>query len=509
MSYLTVLKNVFANLCRGGAVALVTLLLPPFLTKILAKDAYGTWLLILQLSTYVSFLDFGIQTAVGRFVAHCNELGDTHRRDRLISTSLAILTGAALLGTLGMTILAWQLPELFPEMPAALHHDAQLALAIVGISLSVSLPFTVFGAIFAGIQRYDVPAWIIGISKLIGGIGVVLVARSSHSIVMMAVVMGLANLGTGLGQFIAYKKLAGSMQISIRLLSQKAATDIFKYCFALAIWSVGIMLVSGLDTAIVGYYDYKSVAYYTLAASLTSFVIGVQNSILTLILPNAAAIGARGDRAGLGKLLLATTRYATIVLILTSLPLILGAHWILMAWVGASYAVHTTFLLQLLVVANFIRQLGSPYAITAIAVGEQQAIVLSPLIEGAINLTVSVILTSQIGVVGVAIGTIVGSIVSVGLHLFYNLPRTKSIQIEHLSLPIAAIARPLIAILPGVLYLAVVDTRSTIYPQLPELAAVGSVLCLTVGLLYMFAISDPEKIQLNSSLRRRFTRSDP
>jgi O-antigen/teichoic acid export membrane protein len=509
MSYLTVMKNVFANLCRGGAVALVTLLLPPFLTKILAKDAYGTWLLILQLSTYVSFLDFGIQTAVGRFVAHCNELGDTNRRDRLISTSIAILTGAALLGTLGMTILAWQLPALFPEMPAALHHDAQLALAIVGISLSVSLPFTVFGAIFAGIQRYDVPAWIIGVSKLMGGIGVVLVAESSHSIVMMAIVMGIANLGTGLGQFIAYKKLAGSMQISIRLLSPQAATDIFKYCFALAIWSVGIMLVTGLDTAIVGYYDYKSVAYYTLAASLTSFVIGVQNSILTLILPNAAAIGARGDRAGLGKLLLATTRYATIVLILTSLPLILGAQWILIGWVGMDYAINTTLLLQLLVVANFIRQLGSPYAITAIAIGEQQAIVLSPLIEGAINLTISLIVTSQIGVIGVAIGTIVGSIVSVGLHLFYNLPRTKSIQIEHRSLPIAAIARPLIAILPGVLYLSVFDARSTSYPQLPELAAVGSVLCLTVGLLYIFAISDAEKVQLSSSLRRRFSRSNP
>jgi O-antigen/teichoic acid export membrane protein len=89
-------KNAFANLCRGGAAALVALLLPPFLTRILSKDAYGTWLLILQLSTYVSLLDFGIQTAVGRFVAHHNELGEFQERDGIVSTALAILIGSGI-----------------------------------------------------------------------------------------------------------------------------------------------------------------------------------------------------------------------------------------------------------------------------------------------------------------------------------------------------------------------------------------------------------------------------
>jgi O-antigen/teichoic acid export membrane protein len=63
MSQITLVKNAFANVCRGGAAALVMLLMPPFLTRILSKDAYGAWLLILQLATYVSLLDFGIQIA--------------------------------------------------------------------------------------------------------------------------------------------------------------------------------------------------------------------------------------------------------------------------------------------------------------------------------------------------------------------------------------------------------------------------------------------------------------
>jgi O-antigen/teichoic acid export membrane protein len=503
MSRLKVIKNSFANLCRGGAMALVTLLLPPFLTKILSKDAYGTWLLILQLSTYVSFLDFGMQTAVGRFVAHCNELGDTKRRDSIISTAIAVLTGAALLAIIGISGLAWQLPYLFRDMPVNLHQDARLALLCVGISLSISLPFSVFGAIFVGLQRYDVPAWIIGVSKLLGGIFVVLIAQWSHSIVMMGVVMGLANLCSGFGQFIAYRKMAGHMTISIQMLSKKAAADIVKYCSALFIWSMGILLVTGLDTVVIGYFDYKSLAYYTLATNLTSFAIGVQNSIFTTILPNAAAIGARGDRSGLGKLLISTTRYAAIILVVTSLPLILGAKWLLFFWVGESYAVHTIQLLQLLVVANFMRQLGAPYAIVAMAVGEQTVIIMSPLIEGIVNLTISIILTSKIGVHGVAIGTIFGGIVSVSLHLFYNLPRTKSIQIDNPFILVMAIAKPLIAVLPGVIYTFYFVNLKTIEPNSLELLSLGATIVSTIGLLYLLAIDNDEKRQLSSLLKRR------
>ena len=96
MSQLKIAKNAFANICRIGVGALVSLSVPPFLIGILSKEAYGTWLLILQLSAYVSFLEFGIQTAVGRYVAHHNELGEFRERDRIVSTALAILTGLGL-----------------------------------------------------------------------------------------------------------------------------------------------------------------------------------------------------------------------------------------------------------------------------------------------------------------------------------------------------------------------------------------------------------------------------
>src|SRR5438034_7938800 len=106
------LKNAAANVVRGGASAMVAIVLPPFLTRMMSADNYGAWSLILQLSAYVGYLDFGIQTAVGRFVARANEKGDAGYRDQIVSTSFAALSAAAVLGVAGSLGIVALLPQL-------------------------------------------------------------------------------------------------------------------------------------------------------------------------------------------------------------------------------------------------------------------------------------------------------------------------------------------------------------------------------------------------------------
>jgi O-antigen/teichoic acid export membrane protein len=455
MSDLTVLKNVFANLCRGGAVALSMLLLPPFLARILSKDAYGAWLLILQLSTYVSLLDLGIQTVIGRFVAHYNELGDIKKRDSIISSAIAILTGSGSIAICVIAILAWQLPQLFREMPAALQQDAQLALLCIGGSLAVSLPFTVFGAVFIGLQRYDIPAWIIGSTKLLAGVLVVLAAYSSHSIVMMAVMVGITNLGAGFWQYIAYRKIAAGYHLALRLVWKQSVIEVAESCLSLSVSTLGLLIVSGLDTTIIGFFDYKSIPYYALAATLTNFVFGISISILNTVIPVASSIGARNEPESLGKLLISTTRYTVALLIATNLPLIFLSKTVITFWVGADYATHTSHLFELLVAANFVRQVGSPYFTIAIGCGEHRKVILSPLLEAVTNLFFSILLTARMGADGVAIGTLIGGFVSVTMHFAYNLPRTKKISVSNRSALILTIVKPtLLVVVPTVFLFA-------------------------------------------------------
>src|SRR5277367_1719294 len=118
---LTVVKNAIANIARGTAAALVALAVPPFLTRALPPEQYGAWALVLQLSAYVGYLEFGIQTAVGRFVARGNERSDFEHRDRIVNTALAMLAAAGLLAMLLIALLLVALPVFFRQMPPALY----------------------------------------------------------------------------------------------------------------------------------------------------------------------------------------------------------------------------------------------------------------------------------------------------------------------------------------------------------------------------------------------------
>jgi O-antigen/teichoic acid export membrane protein len=458
MSRTKIFKNAFASIARGGASALVAIILPPFLTKILSKDAYNTWLLILQLSTYVNFLDCGMQLGVGRFVAHYTELEDIPKRNGIVSSAIVLLSGLSAIAMLGVVTLAWQLPYLFKDMPSTLHQEAQVSLLIVGGSLAIGLPFSAFAGACIGLQRYDIPAWAIGISKLVGGAGVVLVANTSHNLIVMAVVMGITNIGAGIWMFLAHRKLVDNILISIHLVSKQLVSELTEYCFGMSIWTIGIIMVSGLDTAIVSFFDYASLIYYNLAATITHLIVGVQTAIIGSIMPTAAAMGARGNREELGKFLLDTTRYGTIVIILTTLPILFG-KWIILLWVGVDYTDRVVPILTLLILGNSIRYLAAPYSAIVSSVGEQNLVITAPLLEGAVNLIVSVALVQYLGIIGVAIGTIVGGFANVLIHFNYNLLRTKSILMPKDRNLWKVIIRPLASTIPAIIVMICTTTK--------------------------------------------------
>lgn len=510
MSDLTVIKNAFANLCRGGAVALSMLLLPPFLARILTKDTYGTWLLILQLSAYVSLLDLGIQTVIGRFVAHYNELGDIKKRDSIVSSAVAMLTGSATIALVGIALLAWQLPQLFKDMPANLQQDAQLALLCVGSSLAVSLPLTTFGAVFLGLQRYDIPAWIIGSTKILAGVLIVLVAQSTHSIVVMGLVFAATNIAAGVWQYLAFRKMAVGYRVAANLVSKKSLGEVLESCLAISVSSLGLLIVGGLDTTVIGFFDYKSVSYYALAATLTNFVFGVASSILNTVIPVASSVGARNEPAKLGELLISTTRYSVIVLIATNLPLLFLSKTIMTFWVGADYANNTDRLFEWLIAGNFVRQIGSPYFTIAIGCGEHRKIILSPLIEAVVNLIVSVTLTSKIGASGVAIGTLVGGFASVGLHYFYNLPRTHKIFIANRSDLLTAVLKPIAIVVVPIVSLFFIYKYAIAEQNLIIYTSVSAILTLLSWTgLWKYVLTDEDRNLVLFSFQKVVLRRKP
>ena len=162
-----VVANSAANITRLGFTSLVSILLPAYLTHHLPVRTYGAWVLILQLSAYVGYLDFGFQAAVAKYIAEYEAKQDYAGCCRCASAGLVITSAAGVLGVLLSLILAWRVPDIFRTMPSSLYHDVRVSVIFVGVSLSASLATSAFAAIFLGLQRYQVPMAIMIISRLL------------------------------------------------------------------------------------------------------------------------------------------------------------------------------------------------------------------------------------------------------------------------------------------------------------------------------------------------------
>jgi O-antigen/teichoic acid export membrane protein len=447
-------KNVGISLARVAINSLIALALPAYLTHHLPVATYAAWVLILQLGAFVTFLDFGVQTGVAKFVAEYDARNDEVGAGRYASAGLAIMILTGLLG-LGLTlILAWQVPRLFHNMPPYLYRDVRISVVLIGASQSFTLVCSIFSAVFIGLQRYTIPMGIAIFNRGAFTAAVLVAVFFRASLATMGAAGALINIITALLQIVAWRRLASHIRVSLALADYRVVKQMLRYCFLLAIWTVGMVCVSGLDVTIVGHYAYSEAAFYSVATLPITFLLAIISSMLGPMMPASSALSTQRSASEMGDILGRTTRYSTVLLLLTGLPLIVCGLPILRLWVGPVYALHSLDYLRILVLANIIRSLCAPYATMIAATGRQGAATATAIAEAVVNLGCSVYLASRFGAIGVAFGTLLGSFVSVTLHFAVSMHYTRStLAISRTRLFLTGLSRPAIAAIPSLLLL--------------------------------------------------------
>jgi O-antigen/teichoic acid export membrane protein len=448
----TISKNIGASLARVVAVSLVALVLPAYLTHRLPVTTYAAWILILQLAAYVSYLDFGIQTGVSKFVAEYDARRDHEGAGRYASAGLYLMLLAGILGAVLTLILAWQVPRLFAAMPASLYHDVRISLVLVGFSLSFGLVCAVYAAVFLGLQRFWIPMTISVVNRASFAAVVIAVVALRGNLEAMGIAVATVNVATGVSQVIAWRRKVSHIRLSPRFVTYGVLKNVGRFCAMQSIWTVGMLCVTGLDVTIVGHYDYVQTAYYSIATLPTSFVLLIMASVLSPLMPASSALSTQRSAVEMGDLLARTTRYATVLLLLTGLPLVVFGLPILRLWVGPVYAVHTVQYLRILVLANVIRNLCASYATMICATGRQGAATATAVSEAVVNLGSSLYLASRYGAIGVALGTLLGSFVSVALHFGITMHLTRqTLAISRANLFFKGLLQPAIIAVPSLM----------------------------------------------------------
>lgn len=444
-----ILKNASANVVRGLATAVVALTLPHFLTRSLDPGRFDAWSLILQISSYAGFLDFGLQTAVARFFAGEMENGTEEKRNALVSTSFAMLSAAALFALLAVALLIQNTTHLFPGIPAALLGEFQRSALALAVSSCLLLPFSTWTGVLLGLHRNEFPALSIGLSRLAGALAVVLAVRHTHSLLVLSCLLGASNLLGGLSQFVAVRRLAPTLRLAFRSVERGIAAELARYCAGLSLWAFGMLIISGLDVTLVGHFDFAAVGVYSVAATLSLFFAGLNQSVISALMTPIAALQARGGQREIAALVLRITRFNALGNFILALLCLAFGHALLRLWVGPAYAEAAYPLLAVLVVAQSIRLAGNPYSVTLVAIDRQTQALAPAVVEALLNFALSLLGVILVGPIGVAGGTLIGACAGLATLLLRTAPRLRStLGFGASELFREGLLRPLFCVLP-------------------------------------------------------------
>jgi O-antigen/teichoic acid export membrane protein len=426
----TVFRNAVANVVRGGASAIVALALPHFLVHALIPARFNAWSLILQIAAYAGYLDFGLQLAVSRFLAQAIELDQRERREKLISTALTLLSVAGVIALLVIGFVIVMIPRFFHGVPFSILGEVRMAALLLGASAAILLPASLYTGVLIGLHRNDVPAVIIGGSRLAGAAAAVLAAQFTQSLVVLAACIAGANLIGGFLQWVfAGRLLPGSNRLRMQP-SRAMATELLHYCAGLTVFAFGMFLVTGLDLTILGHFDFSAVGYYSIASLLVTFVAGLNSSMLTALMTPMAALQAQRATDRIRSIVLASTRAHVGANLLGTGVLFFFGPFLLNLWVGRQYAEQAYPIMQILMLAQLLRLIPSAYCTMLIATGQQKNAIGNSIVEAIVNLVASVIGAMYFGARGVAFGTLIGAAVAVTWVALWTVKRDQVITLS-------------------------------------------------------------------------------
>ena len=224
-----------ANVCRGGATAVVALALPHFLTRSLGGERFAAWSLMLQMSAIAAYFDFGLQTILGRFVAQAAERGEDETLSKLASTSMMLLAVASLIPLAACVLFLPLLPVVFHSSSIVILHEIQKGVAILVIGTALSLPLSACTGLLVGLHKNEIPALAIGASRLLGALTVIVCARYNGSLMILALCFTSWNLIGGLAQLLWVKRLLPSLRLTAQFYDGNLAKMLVHHTLVLAV----------------------------------------------------------------------------------------------------------------------------------------------------------------------------------------------------------------------------------------------------------------------------------
>lgn len=399
---LNVLSNYIGKFVSTGAWFVLT----PFILAHLEEEIYGLWVLVGSLVAYGTLLEFGIAGAVTKYVAEYRTRNDGREMSYLVTTAFLLYCFLGLVVVLLSVGLAFVFPLLF-NVSAENTTLAFWLVCLAGLGVGISIPCTTTYAILRGLQRFDVMNLIGVVSTLLNISLIVLVLLVDGGALGLVLASLLVTLLMQIPSVWFIRRLAPELGFGWHYLDRRRLRTVVGFSSSLFLINLGGHLEAKTDEVVIGAsLPVMAVTPYTLARRLSNLPQMLTDQFLSLLLPMASELDAENDKRGLQRLYLTSTRLTLAVFLSIGVGLIILAAPILTIWVGAEYAQYS-YLVAMLVIASLVDTSQWSAGLIMQGIGRHRFLAPIALASGIVNLLLSLVLVTQLELLGVALGTLI------------------------------------------------------------------------------------------------------
>ena len=491
-------RNVLGTYGVYAAAIVSGLIVTPITLHALENEAFGIWAFIGSITIYLSVLDLGVGPSIIRFAAEARGRQSPEDTNEIASNGLVLY---ALIGLATIPIgvgLAWLVPELITT-PDDLVWPARIATLLLVLSIAVRFPLGLFNNLLVAQQRFDV----LNLANFVGTVlyaaaVAVFLPRGGGLILLGALTLGVTLLRLGLPLVWLGRELP-DLRLRRALVTRARLRELTVISWSNFLVHLASKVVFATDVVVVGIVlGAEAATLYAIPAKLFALAFGLGNVGSGLLYPAFAEHEGSGETARQSRLLLAGLRGGTAAAVLLAFPLLLIPDQLIEAWVGDGYGASSP-VMALLALVLIVHQ--PIYLVTQflIARARQREIARVLVAAGVVNIILSVVLASAVGIWGVALSTLLTDVAV----LLYVVPvlvaPAASVRVATLAwatlkpvLPATVVA---LVVLVGIARVMQPDT-------LLELLPLGVVWALVCGwALWQFGLDPEERAGLGRELR--------
>lgn len=403
------LLNVASNYFGQLITIVVGFLLTPFILRNLGGAVYGMWVLVGAVVAYGNLLDFGITSAVTKYIAEYRAKGELEQVWSLISTALllAVLLGVAVLGC-GL-IGAPFFPRVF-NIPPGEHELASSLVVLASLGIGISIPSMIISSVFRGMQRFDLSNLLGVIGTLVSAGLVVLVLSLGGNVLGIALSSIAVTLVMQVVSVLVIRQAMPELRFGWQYLSLPVARTLLSFSWSLFVVNVATQLQSKTDEIVIGLFlPIQLITSYTVARRLSEMPQILASQFIKIILPVASELDATDDNTRLRAVYIASTRITLAIFVPFACVLIVLAQAILTLWVGEAYA-GSAHIVLILGVASLVDIAQWPASLVLQGMSRHRPLAVVAIIAGLANLALSIYLAQALGTTGVALGTLIAAL---------------------------------------------------------------------------------------------------